>query len=544
MLPDAAGPVQPADAVTDAVTDAIADAETDAVMVPAAGTGGGGLTGIARSPRFQVVLITGARMVSSVFGVIVPIVVVRLLDPLTFGYYKEIFLVTGTVLPLLTLGIPASLYYLAPRYGQADQRLFRHAAILLSTAGVVAGILLFAFGGVLQRVLHAPFKEYAWGIALFTALSLPAGLLPIAPMVDGRARLTALLLASTDMLRSVLVVTVALATRSLGAIVTAAAASMGVQAVLALGYIAWRGRGRRLPGPPGMLSEQLRYALPFAGSSILGLSRDKLHAYFIATAFTPVQFAVYAVAILNLPFIDQLTQTVGEVVILQTAAPFAEGELAEVRRVWHGATQALAVALTPVFVFAEVFATDIIVVLFGARYAEAAPIFRVYLLSLTLAIPLAPAMFRAARDLSAMIIADLLSLLVSIGVLVVFGRRIGPVAGALSLVAGIATFTFVGAWRLARRLRLGWTNFLPWLSIATLMLIAAITGGASWFALVATRPAVRLFLGGALASLAYLALVWRVGLVAPSERALVERWLDRIGLARLAVLWPAGRIWR
>jgi NO-binding membrane sensor protein with MHYT domain len=142
-----------------------------------------------------------------------------------------------------------------------------------------------------------------------------------------------------------------------------------------------------------------------------------------------------------------------------------------------------------------------------------------------------------------MIGADFSSLLVSIAIIAALGRRVGPIAGALSLVGGVATFTVIGMWRLRSRLGVRWRALLPWPSMLAAMVIAGVTGVPARLRLLSAPPIVTLLLGGFVASLAYAALVWRVGLVGPSERVLVMRWLERAGLARIAVVWPAGRSW-
>ncbi len=44
----------------------------------------------------------------------------------------------------------------------------------------------------------------------------------------------------------------------------------------------------------------------------------KIHAYYVAATFSAAQFAIYAVATLDIPLIGQFSRTVGEVIILES----------------------------------------------------------------------------------------------------------------------------------------------------------------------------------------------------------------------------------
>ena len=89
-----------------------------------------------RSRRALSLWITTARAFAALVGIAVPLVLVRVFDQTAFGYYKELFLIAGTAVPLLSFGLPASVFYLGPRHPHPDQdysgRLFllRHSPFL------------------------------------------------------------------------------------------------------------------------------------------------------------------------------------------------------------------------------------------------------------------------------------------------------------------------------------------------------------------------------------------------------------------------------
>jgi len=488
------------------------------------------LSGVEASRRWQSLWVTAARGVSGLLGIAVPLVVVRALDQTTFGYYKELFLVSATASGLLGLGITASLYHLVPRFPQFGQTLLAQSALLLGMLGLSGGVGLLAAGPLLQGLFHAPLAIYLPWVAFLVALSLPVSLLYVAPVVDRRSRLAALVLAGFEILRSAALVVIVMVTRSLVALLVTGCVVMALQCAALVTYLVWRRRTQAPQKDAGLLRAQLRYALPFAAAAFVGLCRDKLHAYYVGGTVTPAEFAVYAVGLMQVPLIDYLTQTLGDVVVLENSAHFAAGRVDEMRRVWYRAAYGLALVALPLFAFAELFACDIIVVLFGASYASAAPIFRVYATTLPLSLLFASPLLRATGDLRAMLSADLASLLVSAGALVLLVGRFGPIGAVGSLVAGYATFVLWASRLNAARLELPVGRFLPWAALTRVLLVSVGTALIAWFAFANTAAAVRLLLGGALGLGLYAATAWRAGLVPAEERRLVSDALRHLRL--------------
>jgi len=85
----------------------------------------------------------------------VPIVLVRVFDQTTFGTYKQLFLVYGTLYGLAQLGVAESLYYFVPRRPSEAGRYAANALATLAGAGAIcAGALALmapAIGGWLMN---------------------------------------------------------------------------------------------------------------------------------------------------------------------------------------------------------------------------------------------------------------------------------------------------------------------------------------------------------------------------------------------------------
>ena len=490
----------------------------------------GGVLGVDESLRLQSAFVTLARVLRTVFAIAVPIVLVRVLEQQTFGQYKQIALLSTTAVGALGLGLPGSLYYFVPRNPRSSQSLLVRSLLVLAGVGVAAGALVTICAPWLDRAFSAPFSEYRFVVAALVAISVPESLVEVVAVVDRRARLAAVATGVFEALRSALVVAVALVTRDLTLVLVAVTFGLALRLGALLVYLAWR-RGQH-PGDrePGRTGAQLRYALPFHAAALVGMARDQLHSYFVATQYTTAQYAIYAVGVTPLPFLDKITQSVAEVVVVDASKNFALGRLDEVRRVWWRGSFGIALALVPAFVICEVFATDIITLLYGADYAASAAVMRVYLLVLLLSIPLSSVLLRASASPRAMIAADLLSLGGAISTLFVAATAtsLGPLGAVTSMVAGLLVFHAVAGFTVARRVGVTLRTFLPWRDLAALFGLCVAGAGVAGLATAPLPSVLRAFAGPGLAAALIGAALWRSRLLPDAERELVGRAFRRL----------------
>lgn len=498
----------------------------------------GGVLGVDESLRLQSAFVTLARVLRTVFAIAVPIVLVRVLDQQTFGQYKQIALLSATAVGALSLGVPGSLYYFVPRNPRSSQSLLVRSFLLLVGVGAVAGLVVLLAAGWLDRAFSAPFSSYRLVVALLIAISIPESLVEVVAVVDRRARLAAAATGVFEAMRSALVVAVALWTRELTLVLVAVVLGLCLRLLSLVAYLVWRRREHADDREPAATGAQLRYALPFHSAALVGMARDQLHAYFVATQYATAQYAVYAVGVTPLPFLDKITQSVAEVVVVDASKNFALGRLDEVRRVWWRGSYGIALALVPAFVICEIFAADILTFLYGADYAASAPVMRVYLFVLLLSIPLSSVLLRASASPRAMIAADLLSLVGAISTLFLAATAtsLGPLGAVLSMVVGLAVFHAVAGYTVARRVGVGLRTFLPWRDLGRLFALCLAGAGLAGLATWPLPPVLRAVLGPALSGGLIGAALWRSGLLPDAERELVRSLLrklaDRLGRKR------------
>jgi O-antigen/teichoic acid export membrane protein len=375
--------------------------------------------------------------------------------------------------------------------------------------------------------------------ALFTAVSLPAALLPVIATTDGRVGLASMAIAGFDVLRATAMVSAAVAYRRVDAVLAAACAVMMVQ-LLSLGaYLSMRGGttpASETEEGSAVVRRQLGYAASYQGAIVANLVREQAHAYYLAAHVSPVAYAIYAVGLLQVPFLGAAAHSLNDVLIVRGSEMHGRGEVNELVALWHRSALALASVAFPVFATLWIFAPELFRVLFGATYDASVPVFRLSLLLQPLTVPLLHTMLRATGRTGAAARAEIVSLVVAVGSLPFLVHRMGLVGAVTSLVVASLAFQLTGSRVLLSELRRTPATLLPWRTLALLLGASLGSAVASRLLVAALPPVARLALGVPASFALCLCIAWVTGLLPPEGRArvraLAARLSARLGQAR------------
>ena len=101
---------------------------------------------------------------------LLPIVLTRCLDAATFGEYRLLWLVVGTVMTIATLNMAGGLFYFVPRSDARGKRLYIHQTMLfLAVSGLVCAAVAGPWNPLLPAAV-APLAPYGWLVPAFVAL--------------------------------------------------------------------------------------------------------------------------------------------------------------------------------------------------------------------------------------------------------------------------------------------------------------------------------------------------------------------------------------
>ncbi|HEX8909776.1 MAG TPA: lipopolysaccharide biosynthesis protein [Anaeromyxobacteraceae bacterium] len=391
-----------------------------------------------------------ARLVSACITLVIPLVLARMMPQAEYGTYKLLFLVSMTAAAVLPLGVAQSLYFFVPR-AREPRVYFGQTLAFMLAAGATGGLALLAVAPLLARALSTPgLLEHRAELALFTALAVAAAPLETSITSQGKTRLAAIFYLTSDALRAGALVLPALGGAGLHGMMRAmvAWASLRLGVVWAVTLFAQRGRlwDRQL------FRQQLAYALPFGVAIVFAIPQQYAHQFIVAHAVGPALFAVYAVACFELPFVDLFYTPTSEVLMVHLGELERAGRHEEGAAAFREAVGRLGLLLLPPIAFVFAVAPAFITTLFGPRFSQAAPLFRICLFVMPLGIWPLDATLRARGETQHILVTYLVKAAVSIPVVWLSVERFGLLGAAVSYVLSEVFGRALLAWRVPRAL--------------------------------------------------------------------------------------------
>jgi O-antigen/teichoic acid export membrane protein len=401
----------------------------------------------------------------------IPVILARIFAPAAFGTYKQLMLVHVTLFAIAQLGMAESLYYFLPRAPEAGGRQVANTLLLLGAAGLLSWVALEISAPALGRVLGNPeLARYVGLLGVFVLLTLLSAPLEIVLVSRNRHAAAAWTYGLADLARAALIVLPALWFRSLGALL-AGVIAFGILRLLATLVVLVREYGRSLRPDLRALRLQLAYALPFGLAAIVETIHGSYHQFAVSSRFDAATFAVFSVGCLQVPLVDWVASPAANVMMVRMAE--RRDDAAVQVDLWHETTRRLATIFVPLVALLLLVAPDLIAFLFTPRYAAAAPVLRVWCVIYLFSVLQTDAVLRAFAQTPFLLVLNLLSLGVVAAAIPACIARFGLPGAVLAALLATAVAKASGLFRIARLLRTGLRELLPWRHLAAILLAAA-----------------------------------------------------------------------
>jgi O-antigen/teichoic acid export membrane protein len=437
---------------------------------------------------------TGLRLLQAGLS----LVLARLLAPSDFGLLGMALILVGVLQVLVSLGLPT----VVVRRRLMDSISLANAFWITTGMGALFSIVLVMGGPLAGRLFASPIvgEVVQWMAPSLVLAGL--GAIPTACLTrDMDFRALALLGLAGTFVGGALAIGLAIGGQGVWALVVGHVASIGVAALLALVRTdCWRGRA----GRTGQEAALLREAAPYTGFDVLNYSATFVDNVAVGRFLGAPALGVYALAY-SLATLPQ-TWLVGLIarVTLPAYAHIRE-DPERLRRAYLRTLQMVGLVSFPLLVGLGLLASEVILLLYGPAWAGAAPILSVLaLLGIATAIMALAGGVLVARDCGRVMfwwsVWTLVLLVIAVGIGVPFG------------VMGVATAVTVRAWVMLPVLQwiVGRALALP----GRVMVGALIPALASSIGMGVTLTAVRIFWGGPVAPLPFLAVSVPVGAAA------------------------------
>jgi O-antigen/teichoic acid export membrane protein len=312
---------------------------------------------------------------------LLPIVLARTLDVESFGRYRLLWLAVATVMALVPLAMPSSLYYFLPRSDASSRRLYINQTLLfLAVTGSIAAWFVSPWNPWLPRSMHG-LSGYEAIVPTFVLLWAVSSLLDLLPTVDERIAWQARATVGLSALRAVALSVAALLTGELDAVLLVLLAFVAFKALLLLAYVQ---RYHGLGGPVarrGAFADQIRYAVPFGLSSALHGVRGQADGWVAAALFPLHQFAAFSVGAVLGPMLTMFRQSFNYAFLPTMSRLQAAGDVSGMLGLNNRANMIVAAVSFPLVAFAFVFSEPLVSAVYTSSYVDAVPVMRFYCLS-------------------------------------------------------------------------------------------------------------------------------------------------------------------
>jgi O-antigen/teichoic acid export membrane protein len=438
---------------------------------------------------------------------LLPVVLVRCLEPEDFGQYRLLWLAVGTAMAVMTQAMAGSLFYYLPRSDAAGRRLYINQTLcFVAASGLLAGWAVSAWNPWLPENLRELARHEVL-VPAFVALWVMASPLDLLATAEERVAWQARATIGLSALRSVALALAALLTGQLEPVLLALLGFVAFRVALLLGYIA---HYHGLRGPwlrPRTFADQVSYCAPFGAAGALFGLRLQADQWVAAALFPVGKFAAFSIGALLAPLVHLVRQPVLQAFLPSMSRLQSAGDLAGMVALNRRANVLVAALVYPLLAFAFAFADDIVTVVYTSTYAEGASVMRVYVAAhVALVLELATTM-QLLRQGAYMLGVGVCALTLSIALSWSAAQAFGLAGAAAGSVA--ATYLDIGAmlWRIGRCSGIGLSRLQDWRALGLLLLFSALAAALAWALaghyLAGASPLLRVLAGGVVVAAAY-----------------------------------------
>ncbi|OLD81872.1 MAG: hypothetical protein AUF67_06360 [Acidobacteria bacterium 13_1_20CM_58_21] len=450
------------------------------------------------------------------FQFLLPVVLVRCLDTVAFGQYRLLWLAVGTVMAIVTMAMPGSLYYFLPRSEGATKRLYINQALLfLAACGLIAGWALSQWNPWLPEKMR-DLAQHKAIVPLFVLLWLVASLLDLLPTVEERVMWQAKATIGLAALRAVALSLAAILTRELEPVLLVLLAFVAFKVAVLLGYVA---RYHGLRGPIlrwRTFSDQLRYAAPNGAAGALYGLRFQADQWVAATLFSVGTFASFSIATILGPLVQLCRQSVFHAFLPSLSRLQAAGDIPGMVQLNSRANVMIGALVFPLLAFAFVFAEEMVTIIYTAAYVDAAPVMRVSIVGFAALVFDLTSIMLVLRQGAFMMRVGLVVLILSIALSWLSAHAFGLAGAAAGSVTAIYVDYIAVLRRIASRTGIPVRRLHDWRTLGLLMLFAALAAAFAWIVVgryfAASGPLVRLIGGGVLLAAVYASIASMLGM--------------------------------
>lgn len=419
------------------------------------------------------------NLLNTVISVVSVMVVTRMLSPYEFAAYKQTFIAFNFILPFLSLGLTQGLYYFLPTENARFRGRVYDSFIIYSFVGILFSLIILCGGNkILANVFNNPDIE---SLLLFL---IPYSLIVLltqctTTILNILNKLKSYILIN---LISSLVITLSL----IGAILLSPNAKTAV-VVMSIGrviqglifiYLIIKSLPRDDWRPRLSTTKQLiLFSFPLGITSMLGIITSQMDSLFVSVMSTPREFAIYAVAAIEVPIIGIVLGSISTAIIPELRRLVVNNDLKKCAELLNKSARRVASITFPVACFLAFWSEEFIIIMYSDKYIEATPIFQVYLLYFLARIMFTSPVFTALGMSKYLLYRTVLSISLNALLTYLFILIMGPIGAAVgTIISGWVIFLIYILPQLSKKLSVPKLNIYPLGTVLRLVIFGMIVG--------------------------------------------------------------------
>lgn len=403
-----------------------------------------------------------ARVTNTALQFLSPVLLVRLLDPETFGRYREFIAWAMVTTSITAFSISSNLLYFVPRHPENARKYVSHTNWATLITALFAAVVLWIFQGPIRAGTS---YDFLVPLALYTVLYNSMSYVDTYWIATKQPKYVFWYSTLRTATRLCAVVAAAWITRSIEGILVALVA-VELLRMLAVLIVAYSSGLLSFGFDRKMAREQMGFVAPLGVATSLGRLNQYIGQIIISSQLGAAALALYAVASIKVPVIRIVRGAVSEAIFPDMVRQ-AASDHPDRLRLWKRGNIAYTFAVLPAFFLLFWYADILVPLVFTEHYAGAVPIFRILLLLMPLGTIELNSPLRAVKRTGEMLAGSVLLLVVNLLCIVIFFRwlpeqaLLGP---AIGMVAGQIVQLIFMSWRVVRCFDTTLGELLKWRS--------------------------------------------------------------------------------
>ena len=432
----------------------------------------------------QAIFIFIAKFIQILFQFLIPVILIRILAQSDYGLYQKVLFLTTLIIPLFRFHLTDSLFYFFPICNKGHERneIISQTYFQLLAICVFMSIIFIIISPIIESFFHNKnvFK-YSYQILAIIFFTVTSSILENIFILEKKSKLVVLFASADKFLRTSLLLIIISIFKNIEYALLALIIHGFFRFLFLTIYLFKNYDLDILLVKVVNLKKQWIYVFPMGLGLFLGVLGKNSDKLILAWLLTDIDFALYSIGNLSIPFIATVYVSIGNVVMPELAKYSINQEFQKTLILWKSMIIKNAIVTLPIILFFIVQANEIFIVLFTDAYSGSANVFRIIILTLLIQMLGYGYILRAFGKTKKILVAKIYRTLLSLIVGYFLISNFGIIGAALTFVFSYFVNAIIQLKAAKKLLQVSWRNYLPWSDFYRLFIISLVPATIIYF---------------------------------------------------------------